>query len=170
MLQKVPSNGLTPATYVNVGRGSTTGVEVYFQRRLAENWEGWLAYTWMRARAEANASTDAPGGATDYVNWDQRHTVEAAASYTTGSWVHTLDFHYGSGLFNRTFERRLGSNTIVNYGITRKLSKKLYGDSLRLTVSNIFNVGTVTQVDDIFGEPSAWVLPRFVNLSLTKAL
>jgi outer membrane cobalamin receptor len=171
MLQKVPSDGFTPATYVSIGHGSTNGVEVYFQKRLAKNWEGWLAYTWMRARAEANASTDAPGGATDFVNWDQRNTMEAAASYTSGLWAHTLDFHYGSGLYNRTFERRLGSNTVVNYGLTRKFSKKsLYGDSVRLSVSNIFNVGTVTQVDDIFGEPSSFVLPRFFNLSVTKAL
>jgi outer membrane cobalamin receptor len=171
MLQKIPSDGFTPATYVNLGHGSTNGVEVYFQRRLAKNWEGWLAYTWMRARAEANASTDAPGGATDFVNWDQRHTLEAATSYNHGLWNHTLDLYYGSGLYNRTFQHRMGSNTIVNYGLTRKLSKKPgYGDSVRLSVSNIFNVGTPVQIDDIFGEPSAWVLPRFVNLSVTKTL
>ncbi|MDO8684760.1 MAG: TonB-dependent receptor, partial [Armatimonadota bacterium] len=110
-------------SYVNVGKGKTSGCEVYFQKKLSDSWEGWLSYTWMRARAEANMKQDEPGGAMDYVNWDQRHTIAAAVSFADGSLQHNVGVRFGSGLYNRAMGRRLGSNTVVNYGLVRKLPK-----------------------------------------------
>jgi len=51
----------------------------------------------------------------------------------------------------------------------RKLKHgSLLGDSIRLDVFNIFNSANPTQ--RVFGDPVAWTMPRFFNLSITKDL
>jgi outer membrane receptor protein involved in Fe transport len=105
-------NGLTdtvldwnePTRYASNGHGHASGVEMKLQRHLAQNWEGWLSYTYMRARATSPQPNAYPLGvdfgdldAEYYVPWDQRHTAVLAVNHKLGKWELNPWFSFGSG-------------------------------------------------------------------------
>ena len=93
-----------PTRFASNGHGRARGVEMKLQRRLAQDWEGWLSYTYMRARATSPFPNAYPLGvdfgnldAEYYVPWDQRHTATLAANHKLGKWEFNPWFSYGSG-------------------------------------------------------------------------
>ena len=161
-----------PREYRNLGKGKTTGVEFSAQKKLSNNSEGWLSYTWMRARGDEILTGG--GSRSRYLDYDQRNTLSAVAAFHNGPWVHNLQLQFNSGLpfyyaDEPTNSRRMGSNTTLNYNITRKLPEgSRLGDAIQLGVFNVFNVGTPTTMDPYGSGPYTWVMPRFFNLSLSR--
>ncbi len=93
-----------PKRYASNGHGFASGVETKLVRRFSRNWEGWLSYTYMRARATAPFANAYPLGLTFgtpdaeyYVPWDQRHTVALVSNHKRGKWELGPWFSYGSG-------------------------------------------------------------------------
>jgi outer membrane receptor protein involved in Fe transport len=93
-----------PKRYASNGHGVARGVEAKLQRRLANDWEGWLSYTYMRARATSPQANAYPLGldfgdldAEYYVPWDQRHTAALVLNHKRGRWVLNPWLSYGSG-------------------------------------------------------------------------
>ncbi|UCH36102.1 MAG: TonB-dependent receptor [Armatimonadota bacterium] len=90
--------------YASNGHGTATGIEAKLQRRLARDWEGWLSYTYMRAKATAPYPNAYPWGvdfgdldAEYYLPWDQRHTATLALNHKRGNWEFNPWVAYGSG-------------------------------------------------------------------------
>jgi len=93
-----------PRRFASNGHGHARGVEMKLTRRLAQNWEGWLSYTRMRARATSPHPNAYPWGvdfgnldAEYYVPWDQRHTAVLAVNHKLGKWELNPWVGYGSG-------------------------------------------------------------------------
>jgi len=93
-----------PKRYASNGHGFASGYEVKLQRRMSRDWEAWLSYTFMRARATAPYPNAYPWGvdfgdldAEYFVPWDQRHTAALAANFKRGKWDINPWVSYGSG-------------------------------------------------------------------------
>ena len=168
------SPGAPPYVFDNLGEGTSKGVEMMLRKRPSKNWSGWLSYTLSRAKAQSSSDREmVTPGATQYVDWDQRHTAVLVLNYTTGKWNHSLMAEYGSGLpYNLTDEptngRRVSSHTVVNLNFSREITGGwLPQGSMNLSIANLFNTHTVLdRAAD--GEPTAYVMPRFVALSFTR--
>jgi outer membrane receptor protein involved in Fe transport len=176
---------------VNSGRGKSTGVEGYVSKKLGNNWEGWLSYTWMRARANAS-SFMAPidPSVWSYTDWDQRHTLNAVVSYRHKTWEHNWQLFYGSGLADTvdsdtaSYQRHGNSTAVFSWNITKKLPKgSSLGDQVSLNIWNLFNVGKATHYstymypsnpDDPESEMAlgrdadSWIVPRFITLGVQR--
>ena len=63
--------------------GTVHGLEMLLNRRDAGPWGWWLSYTWSRAEEEID-------GAEVPRSWDQRHSINAGASWVGGPWDVTL--------------------------------------------------------------------------------
>jgi outer membrane receptor protein involved in Fe transport len=93
-----------PTRFASNGHGHAHGVELKLQRPLAKNWEGWLSYTYMKARATSPQPNAYPLGidfgdldAEYYVPWDQRHTAVMAVNHKLGRFEINPWVSYGSG-------------------------------------------------------------------------
>ena len=93
-----------PKRYASNGHGFASGVETKLSRRLSDDWEGWLSYTYLRAQATAPYANAYPYGlpvgdadAEYYVPWDQRHTAAVVLNHRRGKWEFNPWFSYGSG-------------------------------------------------------------------------
>ncbi|MDO8588890.1 MAG: TonB-dependent receptor [Armatimonadota bacterium] len=162
--------------YTAVGEGKAAGCEFHLGKKMSNNWEGWLSYTWMRATANASSYTTYDPNVMTYVDWDQRNTLAAAFAHSNGRLTHTMQLQYGSGLpYTLGADpvanvRRMDSNFLVNYGLTFKLPKNsILGKAVHLDIYNLFNTGTQLH-RDYSDAPDAWLAPRFINLSITKDL
>jgi len=178
-----PDNPWGASTFANLGEGSSKGVEFLLKKQETKHWSGWLAYTYMIAKAQS--SDDRLGvtpGVTSYVDWDQRHTVELVAKYNAKTWDYSISGEYGSGLpIGPDNTTRIPSHTVFGVNMSRDVNYEgaTYG-RLVLSVANIFNVHNVLsgqQVPDYDDEwnqigshfvPTAWVLPRFISASFIK--
>lgn len=167
------------STYANAGRGNSSGVELYVSKKMSKNWEGWLSYTYMKARANASSFTSTIDPSIwSYVDWDQRQTLNVVFSYTHKDWEHNFQINYGSGLADSvtastaSLQGHSPSNTIVSWNISKKLPQgSLLGDRIYLNVWNVFNTGRQTHAT-IYGpdakEADGWVSPRFITLGTSK--
>jgi|GEM_PF-645971 len=177
--------------FVNSGKGKSTGVECYYSRKLSKNWEGWVSYTWMKARANASSFQSAIDPSVwVYTDWDQRHTLNAVLTYRQKSWEHNFQITYGSGLADTvdldtaSTQKHAPGALVFSYNLTKKLPKNSpIGESVSLNIWNIFNVGKPTHFyqywypDDpedpdsswsLIREADAWTQPRFISISVQK--
>lgn len=180
-----PSNPYGASTFVNLGEGNSKGVELQLKKNLSRNWSGWLSYTYMKTKAQASddGSSVTPG-VTNYVNWDQRHTIQLVLSYVRNGWTYNLNGEYGSGFpYGDTNEKRISSHTVFDVNISRRIKDNLLGEgSLNFSIANIFNVhnvlaGSQAPIYDDNGdtigskfEATDRISPRAVSLSYTKKL
>lgn len=172
-----PGDPMSPTVYGNAGSGKSTGVELYASRKLKNNWEGWLSYTWMRARANASTfSAQIDPSVWSYVDWDQRHTLNLVLAHRTKTWEHNWQLFYGSGLADTVygdFAQRSGDDAaVISWNITRKLPEgSRIGDSIFLNVWNVFNTGKATHYlvyPDGSREANGWIAPRFITMGILR--
>ncbi len=159
------STGNTLQRYINKAYASARGVEVSMEKRLSNNWQFEVAYTF--AYADGVASDTEFGGNPDGLeflpsqelplDWDQRHTVSVQLFVTQpGAWNGSVDVQYGSGFpwtpLDRYAKRqdpllenseRLPSTLDVNMQFQRQIN--VYGQQLTLYVQG-FNLLNQDQV------------------------
>ena len=183
LIQNVPLNPNDPTslatTYVNSGKGKSTGVETYLSRKMSNNWEGWVSYTWMRARANASSfNSQIDPNVWSYVDWDQRNTLNVVAVYKHNTWEHDFIVSYGSGLADSVtldtaqFQKHADGSAVVSWNIVKKLPQKWgIGNQMYLNVWNLFNIGTATHyvaLGDGSRVADTWVAPRFISLGIQR--
>lgn len=163
--------------YVNSGNGKSTGAEFYLSKKMSDNWEGWLSYTWMRARANASSFTmPIDPSVWTYVDWDQRHTLNAVMAYRHKDWEHNWQLYYGSGMADTVYgppEQGHGESAMVfSWNVTKKLPEgSRLGDQVFLNIWNVFNTGKATHYTvypDGSKEADGWIMPRFITLGVLR--
>jgi hypothetical protein len=91
-------------------RGRGRGMEVFLQRRSANRWNGWLSYGYART-----IMRDSIAGLRYAADFDQRHTVNAYASYRLSSqWNLSLRHSYGSNFPVPAFVERRGEQWFLS--------------------------------------------------------
>ena len=183
LLQSQRANPSDPTSmtrmYVNSGRGKSTGIELYISRKMNRNWEGWLSYTWMRARANASSFTSSIDPTVwTYVDWDQRHTLNVVLARRQKAWEHNWQLYYGSGLADSVtastaqYQGHASGALVFSWNILRKLPKgSSLGDQVFLNIWNIFNTTKPTHFfvyPDGTKEADAWIVPRFITLGILR--
>lgn len=161
----------SPVVYSNAGEGTSRGVEFLLKRRASNNLSGWLSYTYSVAKAQSSIASDiVTPGVSNYVDWDQRHTIVGVMNYAKNSWTYSVKGEYGSGLpYNLTDEtpnsRRVGGHTTFDLNIAKDVKGGLLPEGqMQLSIANLFNVGTVLR-RTVDGSETARVQPRFISLS-----
>lgn len=170
----VTINGVT--SYANIGEGRSGGVEVYFRKKLAQNWQGWLSYTYSGTkanRADAGYLNDL-----FYTSWDQRHTLSIVSDYKTGPWAHGLRADFGSGradiaTYDPLLQQRARPFFVVTYNLSYNLpAGSRLGNSIYLSIYNVFNNRQAMQYSWEYDGTRAVdsVLPeRSISMGLTRA-
>ncbi|MCE5313487.1 MAG: TonB-dependent receptor [Armatimonadota bacterium] len=166
---------LDDGTYrlTNVGAGKSDGVELYVRRKMSDKWQGWLSYTYAKARTNR-----ADIGITDqwyYAAWDQRHTISLVADYQNGGWAHSLRADYGSGRADYITDPPVNSwanpYIVFSYNMSVNLPESSnIGDSMYLSIYNIFNIHQTLQYAysaDRFRY--TWVPSRTLSLGVSRA-
>lgn len=75
-----PDGSLVPLNFVNSGISDTIGLELLIKREITEHLFGWLSYTLSRSMQQRR-----PGDEYRPTAFDQRHVMNAVASYTFDS-------------------------------------------------------------------------------------
>jgi len=176
-----PENPETsPIIFDNLGEGTSRGVEILLTKHPSKNVSGWLSYTYSIAKAHASNDRDFwTAGSTNYVDWDQRHTLCLVLNHTNKKWRYTLVGRYGSGLpYGENNSKRAPANTVFDLNIAREVHGGLLPEGeLRLGISNLFNVGTALDyapeydpetLEEIGWKPTARVPSRFIGLSYVR--
>jgi len=165
---------LSPVIYDNLGEGTSKGIEVLIKRRQSKNWSGWLSYTYSKAKAHTSTDREfITPGTTQYVNWDQRHTIALVLNYMDSGWNYSLTGEYGSGLpyeleGETLNSRRVSSHATFNLNIAKEITGGwLPQGEVRLSIANLFNTGAALD-RDAKGEPTARVAPRFISMSYVR--
>ena len=87
-------NQLPNIRFTNSGYGQAQGVEVFFQKKISDWWDGWLAYTLSEVRY--NDGMGMYGWY--YPEQDQRHTLALVANFRPiEDWVFSASFRLTSG-------------------------------------------------------------------------
>jgi len=177
-----PANPDTsPIIFSNLGEGTSKGVEVLLKKREIKNWSGWLAYTYSKAQAQCSSEREfITPGVTQYVDWDQRHTIALVLNYVKNGWIYSMTGEYGSGLpyylddgdpdtpAETPNSRRVSAHAACNLNISKEVKGGwLPQGEVRLSVSNLFNSGAVLD-RSTDGESTARVAPRFVSMSYVR--
>lgn len=171
----VSDNGIY--RYMNVGTGKSRGVELYVRKKMSDNWQGWLSYTYQTVKA-----SKAPAGLYSddyYTSWDQRHTLALVTDYKIGKWSHTFRTDFGSGRGDRADyvagQDRAKPYAIFTYGCNVELPKSLgAGNSLYFNVYNIFNKRQTMQYSwnwdgtDYARDVYSWIPERFISMGINK--
>lgn len=172
------SNGIS--TFTNLGEGKSRGVEVYLRKKMSNRWQGWLSYTYQKAksnRADMGLFSDM-----FYTSWDQTQTLALVTDYRSGRCAHTLRADCGSGradsaLYDPTLQQRAEPYVVVSYNLSVGLGKdSSSGQNLYLGIANLFNSrqtlqyrwdpdgsGGFTRIRD------SWVPRRFISFGFSKA-
>ncbi|MGQ9456549.1 MAG: TonB-dependent receptor [Armatimonadota bacterium] len=166
-----PNTGVS--TYANLGRGRSTGLEVMLQKRMSDNWRGWLSYTYQKTRANR-----ADLGYVDqmfYVPWDQRHILSIVGERRLGRCSHTFRVDYGSGRFDLGdpgVAMRAKPWFVVSYGFHMDLpeSWSSVGRQLHVNVFNVFNTHQALQYrwEGNMRVTDSWVPGRFISVGVSK--
>ncbi len=165
--------------YDNLGDGRSKGVECYLSKKFSGKWEGWMSYTWMKAMANASSFYSLIDPTVwSYVDWDQRHTLNAVISYHQNVWTNDIQLSYGSGYSDvvdadTADQQSHGKPTaVLSWNLTRKLPEgSKLGNSMFLNVWNVFNTCKATRYRfDWEGNrvEDAWVQPRFITLGINR--
>lgn len=133
--------------YVDLGKAKSRGIEFLLRKKMDQNWQGWLSYTYARIKAD-----EAGTGDLTYTSWDRRHTVSLVADYTAGRWSHTLRADMGSGLADvyptAAGAKRAAPYAVLTYGLSLELPKGcVLGDSVNLSIYNLLNNRQVAEYD-----------------------
>lgn len=167
-----PNTGVT--TYANLGEGRSKGLELQARKRMSDNWQGWVSYTYQKT--ESNRADLGLVSNMYPVQWDQRHTLSLVADYRIGRCAHNLRTDLGSGRADRgnpALQQRANPYLIMNYGLTLKLPEgSSLGDSLHLSVYNLLNNRQTMQYSWGAGAVrtrDSWVPSRFVSLGVSSA-
>jgi outer membrane receptor protein involved in Fe transport len=101
---------MAPVWFASNGTGTARGTEVKVDRRMSNNLRGWIAYTYLDAKATSPRDniypygygflnrTDAAGLAEEFpVDWNQTHTAALAFAYGVGKLTVNPWVTYGSG-------------------------------------------------------------------------
>lgn len=171
-----PTTGVS--RYTNIGDGKTTGMECLFRKKMSNNWQGWLSYTYQKAKA--NRADLGLVGDMYYTSWDQTHTVSLVTDYKGKHYSHNVRADFGSGRMDvgaPALQQRANPSFMVSYGLTMDLPKgSRMGDSLYLNVFNIFNNHQTLQYrwgTDGAGNPvrnrDSWVASRFISMGVSSS-
>ncbi len=152
--------------YRTIGRGEARGVEFYARKKMTENWQGWLSYTYQTVKAGD------PPGLMDYTTWDQRHSLAVVADYKKGIWGQTLRTDFGSGRQDDSapagVARHANPYAMFTYTLSADVSKA--GDTVTLSVFNIFNNRQAAQYTYMFGPRTGYsIVPeRCVSVGFNR--
>ena len=166
-----PSDPSSPQTFVNTAKANARGLECYLERRLGKGLRGWVSYTYTRTR---QPDPYVAGGWT-WVDWDQRHTLDATLLRTLGKTDYALRAQYGSGLpWTSQLDasgngHRMPDTLVLSLGISRPVGSSPRDGSIGFNIYNLFNTVRPTS-RDISGEPSTWVMPRYLSISFTRKI
>jgi len=172
-----PATGVM--SYTNLGKGKSTGMEVLLRKKMSDNWQGWLSYTYQKSR-----SNRANLGLVDdlyYTPWDQTHTISLVADYRSDRFAHSLRLDYGSGRVDAgdpILQERANPYFVASYGLTMDLPRgSSFGEKLYLNIFNLFNNHQTLQyrwtTDPSTGESVrnrySWVPGRFVSFGVSSS-
>ena len=94
LVSRVPSTGIRPYDYDNLGTGYVAGAEVLLKYKPDARFFGWLAYTLSRS-----VRRDPPDFATRLFQYDQTHILTLLGSYRLGhGWEFGARFRLVSGV------------------------------------------------------------------------
>jgi len=166
-----PNTGVS--TYSNLGRGKSSGLEVMLQKKMSQNWRGWMSYTYQKTKANR-----ADLGYVDdmfYTPWDQRHTLSLVGECRLGRSSHTFRMDYGSGRFDLgdpTVAMRAKPWLVFTYGLHINLpeSWSSLGQQLHINVFNVFNSHQALQYrwENDTRVIDSWIPGRFVSVGVSK--
>lgn len=175
-LSDLYTDGSGIATYMNLGEGKSSGVEIALQKRMSSHWEGWLSYTYQKTQANRAAA----GMTSDmfYTSWDQRSTLSLVNCYKSGHWSHSLRADLGSGRADSApagdaaLVEHAKPYMILNYNLTYELENEP-GASSSIYVS-IYNLLDNKQALQYRWDPGpvrvmdSWVPARFISCGISK--
>ena len=143
------------ARFENSLRGAARGFEVFLQKRSANRWNGWASYGWSRARMR-----DGITGAHYDADSDQRHTVNAYASYRLSASVNLSGrYSYGSNfpvagffelrngqyfLSQRRNTARLPDFSRADFRLNKQFERKKWRGVLFFELMNVMNTNNRT--------------------------
>ncbi|MBU1626721.1 TonB-dependent receptor, partial [bacterium] len=139
-----PDPGITEEQVINLSKAWAAGLEVNFTKRLADNWETRLSYTYIESKS---TGVDENGQLVDemfWVDWDYRHSGSFALLWKA-PWEITINtiFEYRTGLpYNpQRLEKKIKSDgTFSNYRIDESINTARYPDyqKLDITIQKMF--------------------------------
>jgi len=151
-------NEIPEMDWVNSGYGRAYGVEVFFQKKMADWWDGWLAYTLAEVRY--NDGMGMYGWY--YPEHDQRHTLSLVSNIRPmDDWVFSASFRLASGrpytpitdwqeqypgTFLRYWEPTIGSINSARFPLYHKLDlrvERTWHPSSRVNLVGFFEIYNV---------------------------
>lgn len=166
-----PGTGVS--TYTNLGKGKSSGVELFARKKMSDKWQGWFSYTWQTTRANSPGSSNLDS--INYTSWDQRHTVVLVTEYKNGKAGHSMRADIGSGRADSTStpskQQYAGPYCILTYNLSLDLPQNSkVGDQLYLNIFNLLNSGQAMQYS--WQGPNrvktSWVPDRFISMGVTR--
>lgn len=173
--QYTDGNGVSQ--YVNVGQGESKGAEILLRKKLSDNWQGWLSYTYQKTKYNKMSAGNL--SSLYYSSWDQRQTISMVAAYTNGNWGHSLRADFGSGradsatAVDASLQDHANPYVILSYNLTVDLPENsAIGDSIYLSIYNLLNNDQALHYS-WSGAPSrdldAWVPQRSISFGVNKS-
>lgn len=106
LVQYYAPDPMQPGSYANIGRLNSYGLETKLERNRPGGWSGWLSYTWMRTKTNADNTGDSLGTAYFWspspdvmfpASWDLRHSLTLVMNRKFGDWEISPWAQYASG-------------------------------------------------------------------------
>lgn len=157
---------LPEMTWVNSGYGRAMGAEVFFQKKLSDWWDGWLAYSLTEVRY--NDGMGMYGWY--YPMYDQRHTLSLVANFRPmDDWVFSGTFRLASGrpytpildwkerypgTLLRYWEPQMGQLNSARFPLYHKLDvrvERTWHPHQRLNLVGFFEIYNVYNARNVWG-------------------
>jgi len=157
---------LPDINYTNSGYGKAYGLEVFFQKKMADWWDGWLAYT--LSEVQYNDGLGMYGWY--YPAQDQRHTLSLVANFRPlDDWVFSSSFRLASGkpytpvndwiernpgTFLRYWEAQAGRLNSARYPLYHKLDvrvERTWHPHQRIDLVGFFEIYNVYNARNLYG-------------------